>query len=838
MMKQQLLLTALLTLLTGLTAQAQILFEKRYGINADDHEFAAGGVLAADGGLILCGSTEQDKTHHLFVQKLDSTGAETWYKMYTQLGSGNLFGIIAAAGGGYFVAGYALNPADGSYDALLLHIDENGNLLWNKTFGADAADVGLAVCQLNNGNLILLGGTTLPDNTPAHFRAVFDPDGNLLSSKTFPAASDVTEISAIPTADGGYAAAVESGNFSSAIRLFKYEAGLNEQWSGPLSAYNILTGSTISTLYDLKPTATGFLLCVQAGNGVHLLHIGPGAGPLWYKRVHTGFPYGAGVQPFPDGTIGVAAHTYPFIFKKLAADGSTLDSVGTFNLPTATTNEARYVFQADRSIYLIGSLSSSLLRRYTLDRVTVTGAPAKAWSKTTGEQMPPEEETAGAIAATSDGGFVLAGTRQDSTGDDDAWIFRADAQGNVIWEKTLDLVGKGFFNNARMGSVKPDAAGNLIVFAASNFSDPYYHLIKLSPGGDLIFDKIIDSAAYYPDFFRAYPLPDGGAIACLSIDNDAPLIPKLIRTDANGNVIWAKTYTGSLVNDLIPLPDGQFICAGNKTSKPWIFKVDASGNVLWEKVYSAVQYGGLFSITMGTDGQLIATGGAWEDTGEAIRALALKAETGGGDLLWHKEFDLGSKGYWYGATALPAPGGGLIFTGPLLQKPADPDLFSAIFRSRIGITLLDEEGNLVTGRLFGNDATRPIGEQAAATMDGNVIFCATIDAGSSLQDAWVVKTTFQSVSATEPARQILDFSIWPNPAPGYARLSQNSTYSGPVQIRLFDAAGREVARMRCEKTAGDWSAELPLSGLRAGTYRVQLLSKEGLGIKSVLVLTN
>ena len=104
MMKKQLLLTALLALLNSASLSAQILFEQRHGINNDDHEFAGGGALAPDGGLVLCGSTEQDKTHHLFVQKLDSSGVEVWYKLYTQLGAGNLFGIIAAAGGGYFVS--------------------------------------------------------------------------------------------------------------------------------------------------------------------------------------------------------------------------------------------------------------------------------------------------------------------------------------------------------------------------------------------------------------------------------------------------------------------------------------------------------------------------------------------------------------------------------------------------------------------------------------------------------------------------------------------------------------------------------------------------------------
>ena len=838
MMKQQLLLTALLALLNSLTVPAQIIFEKRYGINNDDHEFAGRGALAPDGGLTFCGSTEQDKAHHLFVQKTDSNGTELWYKLYTQLGSGNLFDIIAAAGGGYYAAGYVLNPADGSYDALLFHIDETGNLLWHKTYGAAAADVGLAVCQLNNGNLVLLGGAMQADNTPAHFRAVFDPAGNFLSAKSFTAASDVGEIRAVATSDGGYAAAVSSGNFSSSIRMHKYETGLNEQWSGPLAAYNHVTGSSISTLYDLKPTASGLLLCVQAGNGVHLLHIVSG-GPQWSKRVHTGFPYSAGVQPYPDGTIGVAAHTYPFIFKKLAADGSTLDSVGTFNLPTASTYEARYIFQADQSIYLIGNTTSSLLRAYTLDRVTVSGPPAKSWSKTIGEQMPYEEETAGAIAAISDGGFAVAGTRQDSTGDEDLWVFRADEQGNVIWEKTMDLVGRGFFNNARIGSIQPDAAGNLIALAASNSSDPYYHLVKLSPGGDLIFDKIIDSAAYYPEFFRAYPLPDGGAIVCLSLDNDAPLVPRLIRTNANGDVIWAKTYAGNLLNDVIPLPDGNFLCAGAKTSKPWVFKVDATGNMLWEKVYTEVQaqYGGLFSMTMSTDGFLIATGGAWESSGTTIRALVLKADANDGNLIWQQQFSQGDMGFWFGSSILPAPSGGLCFMGTMLQPPANANLFSAIFRYRVSMSLLDADGNLVSEYVFGNDATHPFAGSAAVTADGHAIFCATTDAGASLQDAWVVKTAFQLVSAAEPVKTF-DFSIWPNPAPGYAQLALNDPYSGPVQIRIFDAAGREVARLRSEKPAGDWSAELPLSGLNAGIYQVQLQSDEVFGVKSVLLLTN
>jgi hypothetical protein len=179
----------------------------------------------------------------------------------------------------------------------------------------------------------------------------------------------------------------------------------------------------------------------------------------------------------------------------------------------------------------------------------------------------------------------------------------------------------------------------------------------------------------------------------------------------------------------------------------------------------------------------------------------------------------------------------MCFMGTFLQVPANADLFSAIFRSRVSMSLLDADGNLVAEQMFGNDATRPIGQNAASSSDGHVLFCPTIEAGSSLQDAWVVKMAFETVSAAEP-EPALDFSVFPNPAPGYARLALNAPGAGPVQIRVFDAAGREVARMRAEKPAGDWEMGLPLSGLPTGIYRVQLATQEGQGVKTIVVADN
>jgi hypothetical protein len=65
----------------------------------------------------------------------------------------------------------------------------------------------------------------------------------------------------------------------------------------------------------------------------------------------------------------------------------------------------------------------------------------------------------------------------------------------------------------------------------------------------------------------------------------------LIRTDANGNLLWSKNYEGLGFTAVVNASDGGFVALGsfeeNGAVLSILLKVDASGNVLWNKTYTS-----------------------------------------------------------------------------------------------------------------------------------------------------------------------------------------------------------------------------------------------------------
>jgi hypothetical protein len=178
------------------------------------------------------------------------------------------------------------------------------------------------------------------------------------------------------------------------------------------------------------------------------------------------------------------------------------------------------------------------------------------WNKTYGGTS---QDWPWSLVQTWDGGYALAGsTRSFGAGSDDFWLVKTDANGNVQWNKTYG--GTGW--------------------------DYAYALVQMADGGYALAGGTYSSGAGYDDFW-------------------------LVKTDANGNMQWNKTYGGTgwdCATALVQTGDGGYALTGSTTSFGsgsndfWLVKTDASGNMLWNKTYGGTGDDVAWSLVQTWDG--------------------------------------------------------------------------------------------------------------------------------------------------------------------------------------------------------------------------------------------
>ncbi|MFZ8835339.1 MAG: hypothetical protein ACO2O5_14280, partial [Candidatus Caldipriscus sp.] len=91
----------------------------------------------------------------------------------------------------------------------------------------------------------------------------------------------------------------------------------------------------------------------------------------------------------------------------------------------------------------------------------------------------------------------------------------------------------------------------------------------------------------------------------------------LIKTDANGNIQWAKTYGGTdedRAHSVQQTSDGGYIVAGvtfsfgTGYSDAFLVKTDANGNIVWAKTYGGTYSDYAYSVQQTSDGGYIVAG--------------------------------------------------------------------------------------------------------------------------------------------------------------------------------------------------------------------------------------
>jgi hypothetical protein len=152
-----------------------LLWQKTIGGNSIDHLTSA--KETTDGGYILGGSSSSgisgEKTQNsrgnddYWVVKLDENRNIIWDKTYGGTGVDRLTSIIQTTDGGYLIGGSSdsdisaekTDNSRGNIDIWIIKIDQSGDIMWQKTFGGSNSDWVQSLIETPDGGYILAGSS-------------------------------------------------------------------------------------------------------------------------------------------------------------------------------------------------------------------------------------------------------------------------------------------------------------------------------------------------------------------------------------------------------------------------------------------------------------------------------------------------------------------------------------------------------------------------------------------------------------------------------------------------------------------------------------------------------
>lgn len=381
--------------------------------------------------------------------------------------------------------------------------------------------------------------------------------------------------------------------------------------------------------------------------------------------------------------------------------------------------------------------STSFLALHVKPSESSSQSSAIEWSETYGGT---NLDSAMCVAQTSDEGYALTGyTMSFGVGGWDIWLIKTDVNGNEQWNKTY---------GGSPGSTRGDEgarwliqtsddgyalAGDTWSFAA-RLAD--FWLVKTDMNGNEQWNKTYDGKGW--DGACSVLQTNEGGYAMVGFTAYGELGPDvdfwLVRTDINGNQLWAKTFGGAgedYGRSFVQTSDGGYALAGWTNSFGaggndfWLVKTDVNGNQQWAKTYGGSSDDMGYSVVQTSDGGY-AISGYTESFGAGCYLLIKTDSTG--NQMWAKTY--GSTIRDHPSSMIQTRDGGFAISGYTTIGAGDLDLW---------MVKTDAYGNQEWNTTLGG-ANSDVARCVIQTDDnGYALAGDTSSYGAGASDFWLVK---------------------------------------------------------------------------------------------------
>ncbi len=428
----------------------------------------------------------------------------------------------------------------------------------------------------------------------------------------------------------------------------------------------------------------------------------------------------------------------------------------------------------DRGFAIIGSTSSFGPDGTNTWLIKTNSEGDTLWTKTY-----PRSLGAG-IQQTQDGGYIICGYEQAYTTYIHAYLIRTDSDGDTLWTKSYeDALPPGFEQSRANSVLQTDEGGFIFAGMISPSGSPFQaYLVKTSALGDTAWTQIIGGAGY-EELDNIKSVSDGGfvSVGVTSSYGAGSSDVYLIRTDADGNLIWTNAYGGigqDAGSAVEPTSDGGFIIAGYSSLAPipeydtYLIRTDAQGDTLWTKRYD----------------------GAGTDAGWDVQQVQ---------------------------------DNGFVIVGSTNSIPPDSaDLW--VFRT-------DDNGDTLWTKRLGLHSG-DCGQSLRQMADGGYIIAGFTNSTVTTSDVWLVRLA-EDIAAADPPKSIVpsNFAFYPpfpNPFNPVTKLKFSLPSESGISLSVFDIHGRLVGLLADGLyNAGIHEVSFDANDLPSGLYLCQIQTSFG-----------
>ena len=361
------------------------------------------------------------------------------------------------------------------------------------------------------------------------------------------------------------------------------------------------------------------------------------------------------------------------------------------------------------------------------------------------------------VNLTTDGCYIMGGySNSFGAGDNDVYLVKTDADGDTLWTRTYGGIGTD-----KCKSVQQCSDGGYIIagetnsFGAGNYD---IYLIKTDANGDTLWTRTFGGTGIDRGESVIEATDDGYIVTGTTGSFGAGgKDVYLIKTDANGNTLWTKTF-GAINNEegqsVLQTTDGDYIIAGFTNSfgaggnDVYLIKTDVNGDTLWTSTHGGTNDDRGYSVQQCNDGSFVIAGDT-KSSGAGLSDFYLVKTDANGETLWTNAY--GGSAIDIGYSVQQDSDGGYIIAGS--TQSFNVGYFD------IYLVKTDAIGDTLWTRTYGSFDYEH-GRSVQLTTDGNYVVAGwTFSYGPGITAFWLLKITGEGTSFYPPENLSVDESI-------------------------------------------------------------------------------